>query len=325
MRQILTQLKNCEIVLVASHTYPDGDAIGSLLAMGLALDSLGKTVTIYNESPIPAVYKFLPSIDRITSRMDMHAGYDTAVILDCGDMERLGASFAGTAAKTPVLVNIDHHVTNTGFGDLQLVDTQACASAEIVYRLIKGLDVPISTAMAAAIYTGIFTDTGSFRFSNTNRAAFAICREMVEMGVDPWTVSRHVYGTYSLGRIKLLNLALDTIELACNGKVSMMTLTQAMLRETGTQPEDADGLINYARGIEDVKLAVLIQQKPNGREIAGGPAPYHVSLRSDGSIDVADLAATFGGGGHASAAGFDVAQTTLPELKAAILRLTGDL
>lgn len=325
MKQILTQLKNCKHVLVASHTYPDGDAIGSLLAMGLALDNLGKAVTIYNASPIPAVYKFLPSIGRITSRMDVQAVYDTAIMLDCGDMERLGESFAAVAKKIPVLVNIDHHVTNTGFGDLQLIDTQACASAEIVYRLIKGLHIPISTAMAAAIYTGIFTDTGSFRFSNTNRAAFAICEEMLQLGVDPWTVSRHVYGTYSLGRIKLLNLALDTIELARNGRVSMMTLTQEMLRKTGTQPEDTDGLINYARGIEDVKLAVLIQQKQNGRETPSGPAPYHVSLRSDGSIDVADLAATFGGGGHATAAGFDVTQTTLPELKAAILRLTRDL
>ncbi len=324
MKSTLMHLKSCRRALVASHVNPDGDAIGSLIAMGLTLKSLGKEVTMYNESPIPAVYQFLPAIDRIVSRVADFSAYDTAVILDCGNLDRVGEAGSAIGAIGTV-VNIDHHVTNNGFGDLQYVDTEACASAELVYRLIHELGVTISEAMAWSLYTGILTDTGSFRFSNTNRAAFAISEEMLTIGVDPWMVAQYVYGTYSLGRIKLLNLALDTIELAHDGKVSLMTVTRKMLEKTGTRPEDADGLINYARGIEDVRLAVLIQQNGNGGPAANGNGPYHVSLRSDGSVDVAAIAAAFGGGGHASAAGFNVEAVSLAELKARILELATDL
>lgn len=322
MKPIPTHLKTCECVLVASHSNPDGDAIGSLIAMGLAMKALGKRVTMYNESPIPAVYQFLPAIDSITDSVVDFAVYDTALILDCGDLDRIGGAYTAVGA-IPVIINIDHHVTNTRFGHLQYIDTTACASTQIVYHLIRNLGVTISEAMAWSIYTGILTDTGSFRFSNTNRAAFSICEEMLNIGVDPWMVAQYVYGTYSLGRIKLLNLALDTIELAHDGKVSLMTVTLQMLNKTGTRPEDADGMINYARGIEDVRLAVFIQQ--NGHTGSNGNGPYHVSLRSDGSVDVAAIAAAFGGGGHASAAGFNVDAMSLSELKARILNLTEDL
>jgi phosphoesterase RecJ-like protein len=324
MKSILTHLKSCKRVLVASHVNPDGDAIGSLIAMGLTMKALGKGVTMYNESPMPAVYQFLPAIDSVADHVTDFSVYDTAVVLDCGNLERIGSDHAAVGA-IPVVINIDHHVTNTGFGDLQAIDTDACASAELVYRLIRELDVTISEAMAWSIYTGILTATGSFRFSNTNRAAFSICEEMLTIGVDPWMVAQYGYGTYSVGRIKLLNLALNTIELVHDGKVSLMTVTRRMLQRTGTRPEDADGMINYARGIEDVRLAVLIQQNGDSGPGANGNGPYHVSLRSDGSVDAAAIAAAFGGGGHASAAGFNVEAMSLAELKARILALTADL
>ena len=184
--------------------------------------------------------------------------------------------------------------------------------------------MPISKDVAISIYTGILTDTGSFRFSNTNRAAFAICEEMVEQGVNPYHIAQHIYGTYSLGRIKLLNLALDSIEISRNGKLSMMTLTREMLDETGTQPEDADGMINYARGIEDVKVAVLIQESNDGKGTMRSPKQYHVSLRSDGTVDVGEIASSFGGGGHPSAAGFTL-ETTLAEIKTQIFTLAKKL
>ncbi|MEJ2040639.1 MAG: DHHA1 domain-containing protein, partial [Desulfosarcinaceae bacterium] len=221
-----------------------------------------------------------------------------------------------------MIVNIDHHLTNTGFGHLQLVDPAACATAEIVHRLIKRMPVKLDAAIATAVYTGILTDTGSFRFSNTNQSAFAICSEMIEYGADPYEVAQYVYGTYSLGRIKLLNLALDSLEISANGKLSVMTLTQAMMKETGTQTQDIDGLINYARRIEAVKVAALIHETPtNGSAPQGEEAQYHVSLRSDGSVDVAKIASSYGGGGHASAAGFSVT-STLTGLKARILNLS---
>jgi len=323
MDQLTHHLKNSNHVLLTTHTNPDGDAIGSLIALGLSLDAWNKNITLFNESPIPAVYRFLPSVNRVVRRLDRANHYDVAVILDCSDLQRIG-KFASTIDQVPVIINIDHHVTNTYFGDFQRIDTSACATAEIVYLLIKKMALPLNKAIATSIYTGILTDTGSFRFSNTNKAAFTICEEMVGLGVDPYNVAQHVYGTYSLGRIKLLNLALDSIELSHNGKLSIMAITEGMFDQTGTRPEDTDGLINYAKNIEDVKVAVLIQQIRNGRGGSQKPNRFHVSLRSDGTVDVAKIASTFGGGGHSSAAGFGM-ESALSDIKSQIYNLADTL
>jgi phosphoesterase RecJ-like protein len=286
--------------------------------MGMSLEALNKKITLYCESLIPAVYRFLPEVHRVVNKIG-NLNYDMAVILDCGDLSRVG-EVASFVKQIPVVVNIDHHITNTRFGHLQLIDTSACATAEIVYRLIKQMGLSFSKPIATSIYTGILADTGSFRFSNTNKEAFAICQEMVELGVDPYNIAQHVYGTYSLSRIKLLNLALDSIELSKNGKLSIMTLTQKMFDETHTQPEDVDGLINYAQRIEDVEVAALIQEHHNGKENSRTTNRFHVSLRSDGAVDVAAIASLFGGGGHASAAGFSI-ESTLSNIKSRIFSL----
>lgn len=318
MEKIITQLKQSNHVFVASHVSPDGDALGSLIATALMLDAMGKKSTLYNESPIPAVYRFLPDTERIVREFACPEICDTAVILDCSDIGRVG-KIAQQISRIPLLINIDHHATNTFFGNLHCVDPQACATAEIVYRFITMMHIPLDKALATAIYTGIVTDTGSFRFANTNKAAFSICDEMVARGVDPYTVAQHLYGTYSLGRLKLLNLALDSIEILHNGQVSFMTVTKEMLEETGTQSEDIDGMIHYAKRIKDVKVAVLIQERCNGlKNGQGRKCCFHVSLRSDGAVDVAALASAFGGGGHQGAAGFS-AEMSLPNLKNGIV------
>jgi phosphoesterase RecJ-like protein len=317
MDPIIQRIKTASRILVASHRDPDGDAVGSLLAMGLASIRLGKQTTLFNESPIPAVYQFLPCVGRIQHRLETPESYDAAVVLDCGDLPRIGESWE-LVSRVPVIINIDHHISNTGFGHFQWIDGQACATAEIVFRLIRALAVPLDREMGTCIYTGILTDTGSFRFSNTNAAAFDISREMTELGVDPYEVAQHVFGSYSLGRIKLLNLALNSIEISHNGRLSLMTVTRCMLEETHTQQEDVDGLINYARRIEDVRVAALIQEQANGCITSDGPTRFHVSLRSDGTVDVAALAGAFGGGGHRNAAGFQI-ETTLPDIKSSLL------
>lgn len=321
MDPVTASLRNSENIILASHINPDGDAIGSLLALGLAMDSYPKNVTLCNVSSIPTVYRFLPGVDRIVQTMDDPERYDLAVVLDCGELDRLGA-IALPFSRIPLMINIDHHQTNTRFGHYQIIDTNACATAEIIYHLLNKMEIRITGDIATSIYTGILTDTGSFRFSNTNKAAFAICDEMVAKGVDPYKVAKHVYGTYSLGRLKLLNLALESIEISYNGKLSMMTITHDMFMETGTQPEDVDGMITYAKRIEDVKVAVLIQEQINGSRRTNAPH-YHVSLRSDGSIDVARIAKSFGGGGHINAAGFNI-RSTISDLKSGILDLAKD-
>lgn len=318
MDLIIHHLIKSNHILVVTHMNPDGDAIGSLIAMGLSLERINRKVTLYNESPIPAVYRFLPAAHRVVNEIDSK-NYDVAVILDCSDMERIGRD-AFSIRRIPVIVNIDHHVTNTRFGHLQLIDTSACATAEIVYRLIKKMQIPFDKTIATSIYAGILADTGSFRFSNTNKAAFKISQEMVELGVDPYNIAQHVYGTYSLSRIKLLNLALDSIEISDNGKLSIMILTKDMFDKTHTQPEDVDGLIHYAKRIKHVKVAALIQENRNG---VGKPKTlnrFHVSLRSDGTVDVAEIASSFGGGGHSSAAGFNI-ESTLLDIKSKIFSI----
>jgi phosphoesterase RecJ-like protein len=323
MDRIIQHIKDSQHILIASHAEPDGDSLGSLVAAGLALNKLDKKITMHNASPIPAVYRFLPAAGRIVRQIKNPETYDLALVLDCGDLARIGET-STEVGKISTLINIDHHVSNTGFGHIQFVDTTACATAEIVYRLINALEIPFDKAIATSIYTGILTDTGSFRFSNTNQAAFAISKAMTDAGVEPHTVAQHVFGSYSLGRIKLLNMALNSIEISDNGKLSMMTVTRAMLNTTGTSTEDLDGMINYARRIEDVKVAALIHEIKNGGGKFTNMNRYHVSLRSDSSVDVARIAGKFGGGGHTSAAGFQI-ESTLVALQTKIIELAEDL
>jgi phosphoesterase RecJ-like protein len=309
---MISHMKNAENILLASHIHPDGDAIGSLVALGLSLKKMGKNVTLFNECPVPKVYRFMKGVEEITMDVEDFSRFDTAVILDCADLVRIGKC-SGKVAQIPVVMNIDHHATNTGFGSFKQIDTSACATAEIVYEILKQLDVSLSSEIAEAIYVGVLTDTGSFRFANTTREAFDISREMVNCGVNPYKVADHIYGTYSLGSIKLLHKILGSIEVSQNGKLSILSLTQEMVNETGTHPEDIIGLVHYAKHIKDVKVAALIQEAPiTGRCDEG--TLFHVSLRSDGSVDVGIIASLYGGGGHPKSAGFSTHLTYL-ELK----------
>lgn len=323
IKQIIDQLRKSNRILLASHIHPDGDAIGSLIGMGLALQEWKKKIRAYNESPIPAVYQFLPSLHLISRNVGDISEFDTAVILDCSDLHRIGEA-ATDVAKIPVIINIDHHTTNTRFGNLQYIDPGASSTCEMIYRLISAMEnTSIDRGMAYSIYTGIMADTGSFRFSNTTPEAFDISHKMVLMGADPHKVAHHVYETISLNRIKLLNMLYDSIELSENGKLSIMTLTQNMLQTTGTMLEDVNGLINYAKQIENVKLAALLYERKRSPGKKNG-SHFHVSLRSEGAVNVAAIATSFGGGGHPNAAGFDI-QATLPDLKRTIFYFSKNL
>ena len=319
---ILESLKASKNVLLLTHVRPDGDAIGSLLAMGRGLALMGKSVCLYNESPIPAIFRFLPGIEEIVSEPGPLAHYDTAVALDCSDISRMGV-IAEELGQIPVLINLDHHPTNTGFGNHQMVDPGASSAGEIVYRVLMDLGVEIDRSIAYAIYTAIFTDTGSFLFQNATSEAFRICGSMVDKGVDSYAVAQNLFATYSLGRLKLLNRVLDTIEISGNGKLSVMYLTQEMLRETETSVDDINGLVNYAKHIEDVQVAVLIQES---RYVDGAPPGehYHVSLRATGDVDVGQIALGYGGGGHPGAAAF-TARICLKDIKREVLQISESL
>jgi len=314
MNNIIELLKNCRHVLVVSHINPDGDAVGSMMALGLALESLNIKTTLLNESAISDNYSFLPKSETIVSRMEDVREYDAAVILDCGEIERVG-KFAAAIQSIPQVVNIDHHVTNTMFGGYQLVDTKACATAEILFHLITKMDVHITKEIATAIYTGILTDTGSFHFSNTTAAVFDICGKMVACGADIAEIAKNIYQTHSFSRMKLLKLALESIELLNDGRVGLMSVSRDMIEKSGAGPHDMDGFIDYPRGIRNVEVAVLFKELGDSRP---GAPRHHVSLRSSGDADVALFASQYGGGGHSRAAAFD-SDSSVADLKSMIL------
>ncbi|WP_422445727.1 DHH family phosphoesterase [Thermoanaerobacterium sp. DL9XJH110] len=292
--------------IITSHIMPDGDSVGSLLALALALKKEGKIVFAVINDAIPEKYKFLPGSDDI---IRAHVNKcDVVISLDCGDTQRLGF---GRALKDlgNIVVNIDHHKSNSFFGDINLVDSKASSAGEIVYRLIKRI-TRIDYEIALCLYTSIVTDTGSARYSNTTPFSLKILAELVEMGVRPDFVSRRVFETKSLSSIFLLKSALDTLEISGDGKVASMYITKSMMETSGAREEDTDGIINYAREIEGVEVAVLFRETGDF---------IKVGLRSNEWLDVSKIAEDFGGGGHARASGC-ILKTSLWEARDAVLK-----
>lgn len=316
MQKIIEALNEADYIAISCHLDPDGDALGALLALGLGLKKIGKSVGLFCPSRFSRVYHFLRGHELINTSLTFdHKVYDAGIVLDCSALNRIGR-LQDYFSKLPVLLNIDHHDTNDRFGDVVYVDAEACATVEIVYDLLQRLNIEIDYDMALAIYTGIVADTGSFRFPNTNARAFAISSEMIKIGVQPFDVSEYLFGDYRIGRLKLLNHTLDSLEISPNGNVSLMVVTKDMLRETGTAPEDSKGLISYALHIKDIEVAAMVREE--------GPCFFHVSLRSNGHYDVTTLALRYGGGGHKNAAGFKI-QTTLPRLKTLLWEMSAEM
>jgi len=295
LNNIADILKEGERFFLASHKDPDGDAIGSLLALGEALMLSGKEVVLFNEGPISDSLASLTGIERIVNNFSQESGFDAFFALDCGNLERMGRVSLQLSNIKP-LINIDHHENNSQFGDLNLVDVNSSSVGEIIYRLIKLADLPMNLNIAENIFVAIQTDTGSFRYDNTTREAFNIAEEMLGWGVNPWKISRKVMDEYTLKKLKLLELTLKTIELHHEGKIGLITITKQMLLKAKADNSDSERFVDYPRFISSVEIGVLI------REIEEDC--YKFSLRSNDWVNVADLASSFGGGGHPRAAAF---------------------
>ena len=294
---IATIVKRGKRFFLASHKDPDGDAIGSLLALGEALILSGKEVVLFNEGPVPDSMAFLVGIERIVDRFnpESESEFDALFILDCGTLERLGGISSSICNIKP-LINIDHHENNSQFGDVNFVDTNSSSVGEIIYRLIQVADLPMSKNIAENLFVAIQTDTGSFRYENTTREAFTIAGEMVRWGVSPWKISRKVMDEYSLKKLRLLELTLKTLEIFYEGKVGLITITQQMFSKAKANNFDNERFVDYPRFISGVEIGVLIKEL--------GKDYYKFSLRSNDWVNVADLAYHFGGGGHPKAAAF---------------------
>ncbi|HPT97185.1 MAG TPA: bifunctional oligoribonuclease/PAP phosphatase NrnA [Armatimonadota bacterium] len=279
-------------VLLACHVNPDGDTMGSALALGLALHSTGKEVTLVCADEVPLPYRFMPGSDSFLRAVPEEA-FDVAVALDCDGERRLG-SLAPAVRRAPCVIEIDHHTGTDRFGDIVAVDSTAAATAVLVYELIRLLAQPITADIATNLFVGIMTDTGSFRFANTRARSLRIAAELVDCGADPYQIADHVYETRSRGATLLLGQALNSLRLYQEGQIATARLTAEDFESAGASDADTEGIVNHVRAIAGVQIALLL------REING---KVRVSLRSREPVDVAEIAREFGGGGHRVAAG----------------------
>jgi phosphoesterase RecJ-like protein len=308
-------LREKERFLIACHENPEGDAIGSELALALALRRMGKTATVLNADPVPANLLFLPGADTVVFAED-GSKYDVAVVVDCGSPERTGR-IAGELRKCPLLVNIDHHRTNGDRGELSLVDPDAAATGLLIHRVLSAMKFDIGLDVATNIYVAVLTDTGSFHYGSSSPEAFEVAGEMVRRGVDPWAVAEQVYETQSALRLRLLGRVLDSLDVVFEGRVACITTMREDLREFASGKDALEGFINYPRSIVGVEVAVSFREEEEG--------VFRVSFRSKGRVDVSAVAARFGGGGHHNAAGCtvpgdlaDVKKRVLGELAAVL-------
>lgn len=293
--RILDVLEEQREFLIISHVNPDGDAIGSALGLGLGLRRLGKKVTLVRQAELPRTFSFLPGFDLFVPVGDVDGEFDAAVFLDCADRERAGDA-AALAARARTTINIDHHATNPGYGDLNWVDVDAAATGELVYQVLSALSVNLTEEVAVAIYTAIATDTGFFRFSNTSPDSLLVSAHCVAAGAQPDAIAEAIHGSRSEASLRLQAAALDTLQVAGDGLVAAMTVTREMREATGAVDDDTEGLISLPRSLAGVRVALLFRETDR-------PGEVRVSFRARGAIDVSAIAGRFGGGGHERAAG----------------------
>jgi len=300
IKEIINKFGN---FLITSHDNPDCDALGSTIALGLGLESLGKEVDLYNNSKTPDHLKFLPEWERVVSDIgSLKNSYDCIFILDCADDLRPGKDFHEYVQKldnTEKIV-VDHHNTNTNDHKLVWVDVSAASTGIMVYKLLKDLKIKINKDISTLIYSTIVGDTGSFKYSNTNSESLRIASELVESGAEPEFISQAVYENEPLSKINLIAKALNTLEIDDTKKIASVYIDNKMFSDTGTSREDTEGIINIPRKINGISVAMLLrQEKKNGDKTPR----WKISLRSKYDVDVSEIAKEFGGGGHVKASG----------------------
>jgi phosphoesterase RecJ-like protein len=318
LERVAEDLRSGERFLLTTHEGPDGDALGSLLAMHAILEQLGKDAVMFlaaKEFPLPVEYRFLP-LEEVFHEPPADVVDRTLVFLDCGNIDRMPVEFLQRDGAH--ILNIDHHHDNTRFGTVNLVDTDASCTAEIVYELAKLLGSEITPEIAAALYVALVTDTGMFMYENTGPAAHRMAAELIEAGVDVNDTYRRLYERVPAEKLSLVARAIEKIERLDDGRLAVTYISSEDYEATGASEELTEGIIDYLRALEGARLAAVVRDKTDGGALA-----RKVSLRStDGSVDVSAIARKHGGGGHARAAGFstDLAYPELVEFLGAELR-----
>jgi bifunctional oligoribonuclease and PAP phosphatase NrnA len=304
--KLMSFLKEEEKFFIATHISPEADAIGSSLALSMALESLGKVTVVFDKDPVPKFCHFLPGYGKFTNVISPFLTSDFALILlDCNTLKRAGIK--GLTFKYSVV--IDHHQTEEDFGDIKWVVPEAAATGMMIFYLIKKLGVNITRDMAINLYSAIAIDTGTFRYSNTTAEVLRIAAKLIEAGVSPAHISNNMYETWSQERFALLIMALNTLEV--KGNIATTFVTREMYRKTGAVPEDTESFSALIRIMKDVEVSAFFREMDNNC--------WKVSLRSKGDINVALIASWFDGGGHKNAAGY-VVKSDLESAKESLLK-----
>jgi phosphoesterase RecJ-like protein len=296
---------------ILGHVRPDGDALGSQLALALSLQALGKEVRVWNEDGMLEKYSFLPRAELLTKPPSAPEDFDVAIALDTAIQNRLGTALPAVRSSK-IWINIDHHMSNPGYGDVVYVDSSAPATAEIIFRLIKSERLPFNRDIAENLYAAISTDTGSFQYPKTSAHTFEIAAELIRTGLDVGGLSQLLYENYPRRRLELLRELLRTMRFQQEGRVASFSLTLKTAAELGVLPEDNEGLIDHLRAVHGVIVAVFFEELSDGK--------VRVSMRSKTEVvDVCAICQKFGGGGHMLAAGARVLGT-LPEVEVRVLK-----
>jgi phosphoesterase RecJ-like protein len=290
--EVLNQIGRRDSFLLTSHARPDGDAVGSALACYEILRSMGKQASVVLSDGVPHVYRPLPYSDAVLLTTENAPEAEAVIILECDSVQRTRL----TGLEQHYLINIDHHATARPFANVNWIDPSACATAEMIFRLAREAGVKISPEVATCLYTAVLTDTGSFCFTGTNERTFALAQELVRCGADPVRIAHNVYFSTQMSKMRLLGAALRSLHR--DGSLGWMYVSQMTLEHCGATEEDCEGLVNYALAIEGIEVALFFRELSDGR--------YRVSLRSKGAVNVAAVAAIFGGGGHECASGCSI-------------------
>lgn len=295
LSDLQTRIEAADSILVASHDRPDGDAIGSALGMGLILEKLGKRVAIVNRDPVPESLAFLPGSERIGAPVGSSEA-DLFLVLDSAGADRLDASVWAMAAAVSTTVNLDHHISNTRFGDLVYVDPSSPATGQIVFQLARHAGWPLDTAIGENLLAAISTDTGSFRYPSTTAETMRIAGEILDLGVDAGLLNQRLYESYPKRRVEALRIVLDDLRFDFGDRCASVSLPLAVTRQLGLQTGDTEGVIDLIRAIDSVRVAVFFEELESGK--------IRVSSRAKEARDsVGAICAEFGGGGHTLAAG----------------------
>jgi phosphoesterase RecJ-like protein len=295
VRKIIEAIRKSETICIVGHVRPDGDCIGSQLGLGFALKAAGKKVTVWNEDPMPPKLSFLDPSGKFLQAPKAGRTFDCVIATDCATFERLGEAGANIGRRG-ILINIDHHASNSRYGDLNWVAENEPSTGELIVRLLEEARWPITPGIANCLFAAISTDTGSFQYPSTRPETFAIAARLVERGADLGHVCNEVYHSYSLSRVRLLQHVYNEFKLTADDQVAYFWLRKKDYTRTGAIADDSEGLIDHVRAIQPVVVACLFEEME--------PQLTRVSLRSkNGKVNVNEIAKRFGGGGHHAAAG----------------------